>query len=104
MYYVGEASRAISQYEDMFLNGKREDELAVSKEIKYPNLLVLTKGKERLILLFNDGDKPLTVNLENRNLSPGQTAEIWEGTGKKTDPAKMLITIPAADTMLVHIK
>lgn len=104
MYYVGEASRAISQYEDLFLNGKREDDLAVSKEIKYPNLLVLTKGKERLVLLFNDGDKPLTVNLENRNLSPGQTAEIWEGTGKKTNPAKMLITIPAADTVLVHIK
>jgi hypothetical protein len=104
MYYIGEATRAISTFEDLFLNGKREDSLAVSKEIRYPDLLVLTRGSERLVLLFNESGKPLTVQLENKKLKKGQIAEIWEKDGKISNPAKMKVSIPAEDAVLVHIK
>ncbi|MEI8248774.1 MAG: hypothetical protein WCI51_23300, partial [Lentisphaerota bacterium] len=35
-YYVGEATRIISEYEDLFFAGERADQLAVSEQIKYP--------------------------------------------------------------------
>ncbi len=104
MYWIGEATRAISDYEDLFLNGERKDTLAVSKDIKYPNLLVLTKGKERLILLFNEGSKPVTVDLENKSLVKGQKASIWNSKTIVKDPAKMRVTIPENDVILIHIK
>lgn len=104
LYYVGEATRAIAQYEELFYEGIREDSMAFSAQIKYPNILVLTKGDERLILLFNEGDKPLDVELENKGLKPGQTATIWEKNGKVDNPEKMKVTILPEDVTLIHIK
>ena len=104
MYYIGEATRAISDFADIFANGKRNDSLASSKEIRYPNLLVLAKGDERLVLLFNEGGKPVTAELENKSLKPGQTAKIWGSTEKVPDASRMKVTIPENDVVLVHIK
>ena len=104
LYYIGEATRIIHTYEDLFWSGKREDHLAVSQQIKYPNLLVLRKGSERLVLLFNEGATPLPVVLENKNLRPGQVATVFE-TGKSApDPAKMSLTVPPEDVLVVHIR
>ena len=104
MYYMGEATRAIAHYEPIFVHGRRNDALASAKEIKYPNLLVVAKGKERLVLLFNEGEKPLTVNLENKKLLPGQKATIWEKKGGVSDPARMKVVVPAEDVLIIHIK
>lgn len=103
-YWIGEATRLIAEYEDLFYSGKREDSLAVSEQLKYPNLLVLTKGDERLILLFNETDKTVKVDLNNKNLKNGQNASIFESPEKISNPEKMSITVSAGDVMAVHIK
>ena len=64
-YYIGEGTRLIAKYEKLFTDGKRQDNLAVSNEINYPNLLVLTNGNERLVLAFNEGSKPQKVSIRN---------------------------------------
>ena len=103
-YYIGEATRAISDFEDLFYDGTREDDLAASAQVKYPNLLVLTKGDERLVLIFNEGAKPLDVELENKDVKPGQTAAVWGVPGTVNDPARVRVTIPPDDVALLHIR
>ncbi|MDD2479059.1 MAG: hypothetical protein PHS31_04130, partial [Victivallaceae bacterium] len=61
-------------------------------------------GDERLILLFNEGDKPLNVELKNKNIKQGQTATIWEKPENMETPEKMKLIVPAEDVLLVHIK
>ena len=104
LYYIGEATRAISDFEELFYAGTRQDDLAASAQVKYPNLLVLTKGDERLVLIFNEGAKPLDVELENRDVKPGQTAAAWGLPGTLDSPVRMKVTIPADDVVLVHIR
>ncbi len=103
LYYIGEATRTIAKYEDLFFKGRRNDGLAESKELKYPNLLVLQKGNERLILAFNAGIKPLEAVIFNKHLKNGQKAEIFEKEGK-LDPTKISLTIPPQDVAVIHIK
>ena len=64
-------------FADKFGAGLRAYKLAVFEQIKYPNLLVLTKGDERLVLLFNETEKPLTVQLDNKDLKNGQRASVF---------------------------
>ena len=103
-YYVGEATRIISEYEDLFFAGERADQLAVSEQIKYPNLLVLKKGDERLVLVFNEGAQPLRVLLENRELAAGQKATIFGVNQVVEQPGKMELTVAPEDVAVVHIK
>jgi hypothetical protein len=103
-YYIGEATRLIAEYEDLFYAGERADQLAVSEQIKYPNLLVLKKGKERLVLLFNEGSQPLRVLLENRELASGQKATIFGVNQVVEQPGKMEVTVEPGDVTVVHIK
>jgi hypothetical protein len=104
LYYIGEATRIISEYEDLFWDGERADDLAESPQIKYPNLLVLKKGRERLVLLFNEGAAPLAVVLRNRDIASGQTATVFERNAKVANPAAMRLTIPPEDVAVVHIQ
>ncbi|MFH2067956.1 MAG: hypothetical protein ABII89_00615 [Candidatus Omnitrophota bacterium] len=102
-YWIGEATRILAEYENLFARGERADALASSGQIAYPNLLVLKKGNERLVLLFNEGDKPLPVVLANAETGSGQTARIY-GTGRVLQPEKMNLVIPANDVTIVHIR
>ncbi len=103
-YYIGEATRVISEFEPLFWDGERADDLASSTDIKYPNLLVLKLGRERLVLLFNEEVKPLRVMLNNKELQPGQMGWVY-GTKQRTQqPAKMEIIVPAEDVAVVHIR
>ena len=104
LYYIGEATRLIAEYEDIFYEGKREDSLAESEQIKYPNLLVLTKGDERLVLLFNETEKPLTVQLDNKDLKNGQRASVFGSSAKISSPEMMSVVVDAGDVAAVHIK
>ena len=103
-YYVGEATRLIAEHEDLFYAGERADQLAVSAQIKYPNLLVLKKGKERLVLLFNEGARPLRVLLENRELASRQKATVFGAPPVYNHPEKMALTVGPDDVAAVHIK
>jgi hypothetical protein len=104
-YYMGEATRMIAAYEDLFHDGVREDKLATSDTFKYPNLLVLKKGDERLVLIFNEGySKPVTGTVRNLNLKPGQKATIWESKQKVSNAANIKITVQPQDVVAIHIK
>lgn len=104
LYWIGEATRILFEYEDIFHKGEREDDLASSEEIAYPDLLVLRLGNERVVLLFNEGDEPLEVTLRNKGLRRGQRAEVHETGIRTTRPAEMKINVPARDVAVVHIK
>jgi hypothetical protein len=103
-YYIGEATRLIAEYEDLFYDGKREDSLAASDQLQYPNLLVLTKGDERLVLLFNETDRPVTVQLNNKDLKSGQCGTVFGSSEKIDGPEKMSVTVDAGDVAAVHIR
>ena len=104
-YYMGEATRLIGAFEDLFHDGVRDDKLATSTVFKYPNMLVLKKGDERLVLIFNeDHNKPLSGVLKNLKLKPDQKAVVWE-SGKPYGKAdSMHITVKPQDVVAVHIK
>lgn len=105
LYYAGEATRLIATYEDFFWEGERDESLADAGEHGYPNLLVLTRGDERLVLLFNEDRKEeRIVRLKNLKLKPGQKATIWERPGTIADPAEMQVVVPANDLVAVHIQ
>ena len=97
--------RLIAAFEDIFHDGVRDDKLAVSTTFQYPNMLVLKKGDERLVLIFNeDHQKTLTGVVKNLKLKPGQKAAVWE-SGKPYGKAdSMTITVPPQDVVAVHIK
>ncbi|OGV67643.1 MAG: hypothetical protein A3K19_14675 [Lentisphaerae bacterium RIFOXYB12_FULL_65_16] len=104
LYWIGEATRILATYEDLFFEGERDDSLAGCDQLKYPDVLVLKRGDERLVLLFNEGDTPLQVKLQNKDVRPGQAATVF-GTDVKTDsPAEMTVTIPEQDVAVVHIR
>lgn len=103
-YYVGEATRIMGDYEELFWSGERADQLAVSEQIRYPNLLVLKKGKERLVLLFNEGSLPLRVLLRNKDLAFWQKATVFGDKQVVKRPETMEITVPPEDVALVHIQ
>ena len=104
LYWIGEATRILATYEDLFYEGERADGLAACDTLQYPNVLVLKRGGERLVLLFNEGEQPQLVTLSNRELQPGQVATVF-GSDQKTDaPAEMRLTIPAQDVAVIHIR
>lgn len=104
LYYLGEATRIISEYEDLFYEGKRQDNLAESEQIKYPNLLVMKKEDERLVLLFNETSKPIETELINKNLKKEQVAFIYGTKDEIKNPEKIRLTVPAGDVIVIHIK
>ncbi len=102
-YWIGEATRIIATHEDLFLEGERADQLATSEQIAYPDLLVLRKGRRRLVLLFNETDADRPVTLANLDLLPGQTARVFERQG--THPAESLdLIVPAGDALAVVVE
>lgn len=103
LYWIGEATRILATHEDLFHTGERDDSLAECDSLQYPDVLVLRRGAERLVLLFNETDKPMQVRLRNKDLQPGQMATVFE-TGAKTGAADVSLTIPEQDVAVVHIK
>ena len=104
LYYIGEATRLIATYEDIFYDGRRADELASSADIAYPDLLVLRNGNERLVLLFNENDEPRSVALRNVDLPAGTVAHIYESDIGSDDPSAIAVTIPPHDVAAVHLR
>ena len=94
----------LAAFEDIFADGERADSMAESDQIKYPNLLVLKHGKERLVLLFNESDAALSVTLRNIGLESGQKASVFESGIKADNPHEMKVTVPPVDVLAIHIK
>ncbi|MFA6612860.1 MAG: hypothetical protein WCS64_04715, partial [Dehalococcoidales bacterium] len=103
-YWVGEATRIMAEYEDIFHSGERADELASCDKLAYPNVLVLTKNNERVVLLFNESKKEIKTVLRNKDLQSRQKARIFGDKTTINDPSEMQVSIPAQDVTVVHIK
>lgn len=103
-YYIGEASRLIADYEDIFWANNRNDNLVESQDIAYPNALVLTKGNKRIVLLFNESNKDKTVTIRNKKLKSGQSAFLYYQKKKIVNPKQMTVKIPANDVTAIIIK
>ena len=103
-YYVGEATRIIAKYENLFYYGKRNDKLAVSKEIAYPDLLVLEHDGERLVLLFNESGTPKQVTVKSTGLLSGQKGKACYSGRTFDKPENITLTVPANDVEVIHIK
>jgi hypothetical protein len=102
-YWIGEATRIVATHEDLFIEGERADQLASSDDVAFPDLLVLRKGKRRLVLLFNESTKERPVTLRNLEVEPGQTARVFEGT--EPHPAETIkLVIPARDALAVIVE
>jgi hypothetical protein len=102
-YWIGEATRVIATHENLFVDGERADHLAASEQIAYPNLLVLRRDQERLVLLFNEGEAELPVTLRNIDLVAGQKARVFE-RGDWVDAGSVEVVIPPGDTVAVNIR
>ncbi|MBR2000310.1 MAG: hypothetical protein IJ992_07325, partial [Lentisphaeria bacterium] len=63
-YYIAEGIKAVKPYQDLIRAGKRADVLLSSKDIAYPEALVIRKEKEALVLLFNETAKKRNVSFE----------------------------------------
>ena len=103
-YYIGEATRMVARYENIFYDGQRHDALAVSEQIAYPDLLVLTRKNERLVLLFNESDEPKTVTVRNLSLTGEEVAQAFYAGTRLPQAGEFSITIPANDVEVVHIE
>lgn len=104
LYWIGEATRILATYEDLFHTGERDDSLAECDRLQYPDLLVLKRGAERLVLLFNEGDQPMQVRLRNKDLQAGQVATVFEAGVTDKASAEMTVLIPEQDVAVVHIR
>ena len=104
LYYLGEATRLIAAYEDVFHNGSRQDALADCGDYKYPDILVLTTRDERLVLVFNETTQPKRLLLNNHRLKPGQHAKLFGKPGTVANPASMHIVVPPEDVAAIHIE
>jgi len=102
-YWIGEATRIIAEFEHLFVDGVRADNLAASSQVSYPNLLVLKNGDERLVLLFNEDDTELGATLENLDLVAGQRAKVFEQE-EWVDARKLQVRIPPRDAVVVHVR
>ena len=103
-YCLGEATRVLSEFEPLFWDGERADALATCDRLSYPDVLVLRLGDQRLVLLFNETEASQSVVLQNKGLTPGQTATVFGASTRTDSPAEMPVTIPAHDVAVVHIK
>jgi len=104
LYWIGEATRILAAYEDLFHEGERDDSLAACDTLQYPDVLVLRHNKERLVLLFNEGDQPRAVAVRHRDVLPGQVATVFESDLKADAAAEMQLTIPAQDVAVIHVQ
>ena len=99
-YYIGEATRAAADLEEFFLKGKREDAFRGIKNMAYPDMLGLTLGKKRMLLLFNDKQKSRKVTL---SLKKGEKARAYYSR-KTYSAGNHTLTIPAENAEILIVE
>lgn len=99
---AAKASNIIADFEDMFLDGKKNNKLIVTIT-KGVDMLVLEKGTERLLLLFNNSSNIKPIALENAKAENEMTALDYNEKKIIRDPGRMNITISANDVKVIFI-
>ena len=101
-YYTSEVTAIIADFEDIFLKGKRDESL-VKADCPSHNIVVFTKGKERLVILFNGSNKEKKVTLTNLALPNGMVAKGYYTEKVYKNPKEISLTIPSNDVSIVHL-
>ena len=105
-YFMGEATRLINEFEEFFkkrkhISGKFRQEGLVGRANE---LIALESpdGKEALVLLFNQSDRPAQVTVTVKDAAAGwPKVQQWEG---RTFPGagKATVTVPEKDVIALH--
>jgi hypothetical protein len=106
-YFMGEATRLINDFEEFFKKSKHIEKKFQQVGLKgRANELIALEGpggKDALVLLFNQSDKPAEVTVTVKDAAGWNTAQQWEG--KKFDnAAKLTVTVPAKDVIAIRYK
>ncbi|MFH1477874.1 MAG: hypothetical protein ABIH24_10375 [Verrucomicrobiota bacterium] len=103
---VREGIKALTAFEDFFLEGTRFDQVAaLDKPLDYS---VWIKGEDRVVFIFNNTAKDEKVTLKNdfwvKYASNRVTAENYSTGEVYADPEKITCLAPAYDTTIIHYK
>ena len=107
-YFMGEATRLINDFEEYFKKSRHIETKFHQQGLtgKANELIALEgpDGKDALVLLFNQSDKPaeVTVTVKDR-AAAWNTAQHWEGK-KFNDATKLTIIVPAKDVVALHYR
>ena len=107
-YFMGEATRLIDAYEEFFKKSKHIESKFQQQGLtgKANELIALEgpDGKEALVLLFNQSDRPAEVTVTIKDAAAGWTkVQQWEG---KTFPnaTKLTVTVPEKDVIALRYR
>jgi hypothetical protein len=107
-YFVGEATRLIDTYEEFFKKRKHMSakfaQQGLTGELSELIALEGPDGKDALVLLFNQDDKPAEVTVTVKDAAAGWTkVQQWEGE-TFDNATKLAVTVPAKDVIAIHYK
>ena len=107
-YFIGEATRLIDGFEPFFRKHK-----LISEKFRQTGLtgraneliaLESPDGKEALVLLFNQSDKPAKVTVRVQDAAAGWSrAGQWEAAALP-DARKVTLRVPAKDVVALHYR
>ena len=92
-----EASRLVADYEDLFAAGQRDSSLAAVQGIPPDDVVVLTDGRRRLVLLINETSQPRPVRVSHRQLAPGTRVRDYYAVQDLGSAAECPTTVDAND-------
>jgi hypothetical protein len=107
-YFMGEATRLINDFEQFFKKrkhiGDKFQQEGLTGRANEHIALEGPDGKEALVLLFNQSDKPAAATVTVKDAAAGWTkVQQWEGE-TFDNAAKLTVTVPAKDVMALHYK
>ncbi|MCE5241121.1 hypothetical protein LLH23_21875 [bacterium] len=101
---IGWVSALVADYEGFFTDFQRHDELVqATPALDEDSLVVLTKGRERLLIAMNSSATPKQVTLTQKDL-PGACSLTEYETKKTHDPTKPLaLTLASGEIKVLHL-
>ncbi len=100
-YYIGEATRLVADFEELFYNGKRNDSFAGAVGIAYPQLLSLENKDTRLVFLFNEGRAAETYTV---TVPAGWRGSLYYAGKKLATGRKNAVTVPSEDVEVLVLR
>jgi len=96
-YSSAEASRLVADYEGLFVARRREDSLVAVQGMAADDVVVLTDGKRRLVLLLNETSQPRQVTLVHQQLAPPLRVRDYYAEADLGSAPECATTVPAHD-------
>ena len=93
---IAELTQFLAAFEDFLVLNQRADALAAVSPSPFPrrNVRVLTRGEERLVVLFNESRDRLTVTLKNLGLPKNAQAAVGGEPRPRARADQLAVTIP----------